>query len=200
MAKKTATKNYLTAEHRSAINDFKRVFGIGNEVKLDKRVRVINDSGGFMSSGSDGYVSALRINPETKHIEYYLDFWCYGWHDGEVESEDYSNTFKDFGVQLVEQAIEELHTKNSAKSLDEAKRIDELLKEDNDYEKREMAHNQGLIPEDDFYMENEATFALWRLRKSDKPITYKVLYGVVEELLERIDHAESMARSAGWNE
>ena len=49
-------------------------------------------------------------------------------------------------------------------------------------------------------MENEATFALWRLRKSDKPITYKVLYGVVEELLERIDHAESMARSAGWNE
>jgi hypothetical protein len=63
-----------------------------------------------------------------------------------------------------------------------------------------MAHNQGLIPEDDFYMENEATFALWRLRKSDKPITYKMLYGVVEELLERIDRAESMARSAGWRE
>jgi hypothetical protein len=199
MAKKTATKNYLTAEHKSAIESFKRVFGVGNEVKLEKSVRVFSDSGAF-GSGSDGYVSALRINPETKHIEYYLDFWCYGWHDGEVESEDYSNTFKDFGVRLIEQAIEELHTKNSAKSLDEAKRIDELLDKDDDYEKREMAHNQGLIPEDDFYMENEATFALWRLRKSDKPITYKMLYGVVEELLERIDRAESMARSAGWRE
>ena len=195
MAKKTATKNYLTAKHKSAIENFKRLFGISTEVMLKKPVRVIDDNGAF-GSGSDGYVSGLRINPQTNHIEYYLNFWCYGWHDGEVECDDYSGVFKEFGVQLIEQAIDELHTKNAAKSLDEAKKINE----DDDREKREMARNRGLIPEIDFFLESSETFELWKLRKSDKPVSYKVLYGVVGELLIRIDRAERMARSAGWRE
>ena len=57
-----------------------------------------------------------------------------------------------------------------------------------------------LIPKDDFYLETPATYELWKFRKSDKAIPYKVLYGVMEKLLERIDRAERMARSAGWRE
>jgi hypothetical protein len=194
-----AKKAYLTEKHKEAIKRFKDMFGVGTEVKLKTPAKVIDDSGGFMSSGSNGYISAFRINPETKHIEYYLDFWCYGWHDGETEQGDYSNCFKDHGIKLIDRLIEQKQTEGAAKDLTEAKAIDRALDLDGDSNKRTLAYKQGLIPEDDFYLENEATFNLWKLRRSDKPISYKEMYTIVEVILKKIDHAETSASLAGWD-
>lgn len=175
-----------------------------SEVKLKKPV--VTGTQDWRAGGGDPTCTKVRAVDE-KEFFWYLNDWAYGWY-GE---DDYSNGVDgghlttDLKIKILTQALGVSKKSVKEETIDalpyeDAKKVCELLDKDDDYEKREMAQNQGLIPDDDFYMENEATFALWRLRKSDKPITYKMLYGVVEELLERIDRAESMARSAGWRE
>lgn len=174
-----------------------------NEVKLKKPVRTGTQD--WRAGGGDPTCTAVRAKSETE-FEWYLEDWAYGWY-GE---DDYSNGVDgghlttDLKIKILTQSLGV--SKKSVKegtadvlSYEDAKRVCELLDKDDDYEKTEMAHKQELIPEDDFYMENEATFELWRLRKSDKTVSYKVLYGVVEELLTRIDHAETSGSYSNWD-
>jgi uncharacterized protein Yka (UPF0111/DUF47 family) len=83
---------------------------------------------------------------------------------------------------------------------EDAKRAYELLHEERDTTKWELARKQELIPEEEEYLGNEAMYKLWTMRKSTKAISYKEMYDIVEHLLDLIDQAESMARSAGWRE
>lgn len=63
---------YLTEE-------FFKKFG-NQEIILPREIMVIRDDCGPFSSGSNGYISKLRINPSTKELEYYLNWWAYGWN------------------------------------------------------------------------------------------------------------------------
>lgn len=64
---------YLTEE-------FFKKFG-NEEIILPRKIMVIRDDyAGPFSSGSNGYISKLRINPSTKELEYYLSWWAYGWN------------------------------------------------------------------------------------------------------------------------
>ena len=64
---------YLTEE-------FFKKFG-NQEIILPREIMVIRDDyAGPFSSGSNGYISKLRINPSTKELEYYLNWWAYGWN------------------------------------------------------------------------------------------------------------------------
>jgi len=50
------------------------------EVKLPKPIEVINDSHPSpFSSGSNGYITKLRV--KDGKLEYYLNWWAYGWYD-----------------------------------------------------------------------------------------------------------------------
>lgn len=64
---------YLTEE-------FFKKFG-NQEIILPRQIMVIRDDyAGPFSSGSNGYITKLRINPSTKELEYYLSWWAYGWN------------------------------------------------------------------------------------------------------------------------
>ena len=82
---------------------------------------------------------------------------------------------------------------------EDAKRAYELLKEERDTNKWELARKQELIPEEEEYLENEAMYKLWVMRKSDKAISYKEMYDIVEHLLALIDHAEMSGSYSNWD-
>ena len=50
-----------------------------NEIELPKRICVIKDDYPCsFCSGSNGYITKLRIHDDK--LEYYLDWWAYGWN------------------------------------------------------------------------------------------------------------------------
>ena len=64
------------------IEEFKKKFFFaGTEVKVPNPPITIRDTEGFHASGANGYMKKLRINPKTGHLEYYHDWWAYGWED-----------------------------------------------------------------------------------------------------------------------
>ena len=182
-----------------------------NEVKLKKPVRTGTQD--WRAGGGDPTCTKVRAKSETE-FEWYLNDWAYGWYGEDdysngVETKnkngEYGHLDDDLKIKILTQALGV--SKKSVKEettdvlpYEDAKKAYELLHEERDSNKWELAIKQGLVPEDDFYIENPATYELWKFRKSDKTVPYKVLYGVVEELLARIDHAESSARYAGWRE
>ena len=59
---------------------FKQRYGIGIEVKIPKPVMTIRDDYPYaLCSGSNGYISKVRINSETDDLEYYHSWWKGGW-------------------------------------------------------------------------------------------------------------------------
>jgi hypothetical protein len=144
---------------------------------------------------------------DEKEFFWYLNDWAYGWY-GE---DDYSNGVDgghlttDLKIKILTQAlgvsrksVEE--KREDALPYEDAKRAYELLHEERDTTKWELARKQELIPEEEEYLGNEAMYKLWTMRKSSKAISYKEMYDIVEHLLVLIGQAESMARSAGWRE
>jgi hypothetical protein len=50
-----------------------------NEIELPKPICVIKDNyPSPFSSGANGYITKLRIH--NNQLEYYLDWWNYGWY------------------------------------------------------------------------------------------------------------------------
>ena len=59
---------------------FKAMYEEGIEVQVPKPVITIRDNyASPFSSGSNGYINKLRINKQTHELEYYHDWWNYGW-------------------------------------------------------------------------------------------------------------------------
>ena len=64
------------------IEEFKNKWSFaGREVKVPNPPITIRDTEGFHASGSNGYMTKLRINPNTGKFEYWHDWWSYGWFD-----------------------------------------------------------------------------------------------------------------------
>ena len=62
------------------IKHFKEKYAILTEVKVPNPPITIRDRDGFHASGENGYISRLRIN-KAGRLEYYHDWWQYGWFD-----------------------------------------------------------------------------------------------------------------------
>ena len=61
------------------VKQFEEKYG-NEEVKLPLQVCVIKDDyPSSFSSGSNGYIKKLRV--KDGKLEYYLDWWNYGWYD-----------------------------------------------------------------------------------------------------------------------
>jgi len=59
---------------------FQTKYGEGNEVKVPSPVLTVYDNyANPFSSGSNGYITKLRINKSTHKFEYFHDWWAYGW-------------------------------------------------------------------------------------------------------------------------
>jgi hypothetical protein len=175
-----------------------------SEVKLKKPV--VTGTQDWRAGGGDPTCTKVRAVDE-KEFFWYLNDWAYGWY-GE---DDYSNGVDgghlttDLKIKILTQAlgvsrksVEE--KREDALPYEDAKRAYELLHKERDTTKWELARKQELIPEEEEYLGNEAMYKLWTMRKSTKAISYKEMYDIVEHLLDLIDQAESMARSAGWRE
>lgn len=64
------------------IEEFKNKWAFaGHEVNVPNPPLTIRDTEGFHASGSNGYMTKLRINPNTGKFEYWHDWWSYGWCD-----------------------------------------------------------------------------------------------------------------------
>lgn len=62
------------------IEQFKNRYGVGVEITIPKPVMTVRDDyASPFSSGSNGYITKLRINKDTNVFEYYHDFWNGGW-------------------------------------------------------------------------------------------------------------------------
>jgi hypothetical protein len=175
-----------------------------SEVKLKKPV--VTGTQDWRAGGGDPTCVKVRAKSETE-FEWYLNDWAYGWY-GE---DDYSNGVDgghlttDLKIKILTQALGVSRKSVEEKREDalpykDAKSAYEFLHEEGDTAKWELARKQGLIPEKREFLENEAMYKLWTMRKSSKAISYKEMYDIVEHLLDLIDQAESMARSAGWRE
>ena len=69
------------------INLFKLKYGIGNEIKIPNPILTIKDNyPSTHCSGNNGYITKLRINKETMKLEYYHDWWDYGWFSDNYKS------------------------------------------------------------------------------------------------------------------
>lgn len=68
--------------------EFKKAFikkyGKGVEVKVPEPVRTIKD----FQAGS-GFVKYIRVNKDTNELEYYHDWWQYGWFP--IKGNEYQN-------------------------------------------------------------------------------------------------------------
>jgi len=65
---------------KNLIESFKKKYGEGVEIKVPNPVMTIRDNyPSPFSSGSNGYITKLRINPTTHGFEYYHNWWNYGW-------------------------------------------------------------------------------------------------------------------------
>jgi hypothetical protein len=176
-----------------------------SEVKLKKPV--VTGTQDWRAGGGDPTCDKVRAKSETE-FEWYLNDWAYGWYGEDawcngVEYPGYLTV--EMKIKILTQAlgvskksVEE--KREDALPYEDAKRAYELLHEEKDTTKWELARKQGLIPEKREFLENEAMYKLWTMRKSSKAISYKEMYDIVEHLLVLIGQAESMARSAGWRE
>lgn len=175
-----------------------------NEVKLKKPV--VTGTQDWRAGGGDPTCTKVRAVDETEFF-WYLNDWAYGWY-GE---DDYSNGVDggqlttELKIKILTQAlgvskksVEE--KREDALPYEDAKKAYKLLREEQDTDKWELARKQELIPEDEEFLGSEAMYKLWVMRKSDKAMSYKEMYAVVEQLLALIDHAESSAMYAGWRE
>ena len=175
-----------------------------NEVKLKKPVRTGTQD--WRAGGGDPTCAKVRAKSETE-FEWYLNDWAYGWYGEDawcngVEYPGYLTV--ELKIKILTQAlgvskksIEE--KREDALPYEDAKRAYELLKEERDTNKWELARKQELIPEEEEYLENEAMYKLWVMRKSDKAISYKEMYDIVEHLLALIDHAEMSGSYSNWD-
>ena len=174
-----------------------------SEVKLKKPV--VTGTQDWRAGGGDPTCVKVRAKSETE-FEWYLNDWAYGWY-GE---NDYSNGVDgghlttDLKIKILTQAlgvskksVEE--KREDALPYKDAKRAYELLHEEKDTTKWELARKQELIPEEEEYLENEAMYKLWTMRKSSKAISYKEMYDIVEHLLALIDHAEISGSYSNWD-
>ena len=174
-----------------------------SEVKLKKPV--VTGTQDWRAGGGDPTCVKVRAKSETE-FEWYLNDWAYGWY-GE---DDYSNGVDgghlttDLKIKILTQAlgvsrksVEE--KREDALPYEDAKRAYELLHEEKDTTKWELARKQELIPEEEEYLENEAMYKLWTMRKSSKAISYKEMYDIVEHLLALIDHAEISGSYSNWD-
>ena len=174
-----------------------------SEVKLKKPV--VTGTQDWRAGGGDPTCVKVRALSETE-FEWYLEDWAYGWY-GE---DDYSNGVDgghlttDLKIKILTQAlgvskksVEE--KREDALPYKDAKRAYELLHEEKDTTKWELARKQELIPEEEEYLENEAMYKLWTMRKSSKAISYKEMYDIVEHLLALIDHAEISGSYSNWD-
>lgn len=67
---------------------FKAKYGIGNEVEVPIPVMTIKDDyPSTFCSGTNGYINKLRINKDTHKLEYYHDWWCYGWFTDDYQEQ-----------------------------------------------------------------------------------------------------------------
>ena len=81
------------------IEAFKKKYG-DKEVKLEKAPMTIYDNyPSAYSSGSNGYITKVRVRNNT--LEFYHDWWAYGWFS-------YSDMYKDY-PKAVNDAIEQLN-------------------------------------------------------------------------------------------
>ena len=81
------------------IEAFKKKYG-DKEVKLEKAPMTIYDSyPSAYSSGSNGYITKVRVRNNT--LEFYHDWWAYGWFS-------YSDMYKDY-PKAVNEAIKQLN-------------------------------------------------------------------------------------------
>lgn len=74
------SKKTKNDELEALIKKFKEKYKILQEVKVPNSPITIRDTEGFHASGSNGYLSRLRINKDGR-LEYYHDWWQYGWFD-----------------------------------------------------------------------------------------------------------------------
>lgn len=68
--------------------EFKKLYG-NREIELPFHIITINDSyASPFSSGSDGYLTKVRLNKED-NFEFYHDWWDYGWISFDEVKEKY---------------------------------------------------------------------------------------------------------------
>ena len=60
---------------------FVKKYGVGVEVKVPVPPTTIRDNEPSpFSSGSNGSITKLRVNKDTLQLEYYHNWWSYGWY------------------------------------------------------------------------------------------------------------------------
>lgn len=174
-----------------------------SEVKLKKPV--VTGTQDWRAGGGDPTCTKVRAKSETE-FEWYLDDWAYGWYgeDAWCNGVKHGYLTVEMKIKILNQALDA--PKKSAEdkkedvlSYKDAKKAYELLCEGKDAAKWKLALKQGLIPEKEEFLENEAMYKLWAMRKSGKAISYKEMYGIVEHLLVLIDHAETSASYSNWD-
>lgn len=171
-----------------------------NEVKLKKPVKTGTQD--WRAGGGDPTCAKVRAKSETE-FEWYLNDWAYGWY-GEndwcngVEYPGYLT--EPMKIKILTQAlgvskksVEE--KRENTLSYEDAKHMRELLWEEKDEQKVELALRDEMIPEDEEFLGSEAMYKLWAMRKSDKAMPYKEMYAVVQELLELIERARTSGGS-----
>lgn len=175
-----------------------------SEAKLKNPV--VTGTQDWRAGGGDPTCTKVRAKSETE-FEWYLNDWAYGWYGEDawcngVEYPGYLTV--EMKIKILTQAlgvskksVEE--KREDALPYEDAKKAYELLHEEKDTTKWELARKQELVPEEEEFLENEAMYKLWTMRKSSKAISYKEMYDIVEHLLVLIDHAEISSSYSNWD-
>ena len=186
----------------------------GNKaVKLKKPVVVGKED--WQAGGGEPTCEKVRAIDETE-FEWYLEYWGYGWYGEDDRCNGVTkpvSTFSehldiDLKIKILERALGGVVKPNKPKGkksaekeekpkmpYKDAKKMYDLLFEEKDDNKWELAYKDEFIPKDRRFLSCEEMYNLWANKKSDKPVTYKEMYGIVEFLLGEI----SAAARSSWS-